>query len=545
MIGGRLLFLALFNNLAVFIALIYIYRYLYNLSEKLSRLKQQTVTGVAFGVFAIISMYAKIPVFEGVIVDQRNAVIALSSAFGGPLAGFISAAFAGAYRYYLGGSGVLAGIVGVNLAASAGSILYFQRKSFTRVSSAVFQSLFTVIIILPGFLFVGDLKTGLNLMLSMGLPYGTAIFIGIFLGGLMLRREESSLKTRQALVISEKKYRVLFESFPLGITITDNEGKIIETNDIAEKILKLPHKEHTSRMLNGNQWNIVDSSGNELESSAYPGVIALRESRKVENSEIGFISSEGAITWLNVTAAPVPLPDHGVAIVYNDVSDRKLFEQHLERALQEKTLLIQELYHRTKNNMQLIIALLGIQNSFFQDAKLQSVLVGTQNRIHSMALVHEKLYESGDLININLAEYIRDLVLLLAGNLELDSSRIKYHFNLEEVNVTLDTAIPCGLLLQEIISNSFVHAFPGKRSGILSVSLNFTPEKLIHLEINDDGVGFPSSVDLNKKNDFGIFTIFNIGEHQLNGTVKVKTDNGVNWSISFPEIRGVDRISVS
>jgi len=217
MILGVDLFFALFNNLAIFIALVGVYGYV------TARLKQspwyirQLLLGLVFGMFAIGCMYAKIPVFKGVIVDQRNAIIALSGFFGGPLAAYLSAAFAGSFRLYLGGQGAFAGVVGVTLAATAGVLLNKRYQPFGSIPKAMTSAFLATIFILPGFLFVQDFQTGLSLLKSMSGPYGLAIFLGIFTVGLLLHREENKIELEQLLSESEEKFKALADNSPLAI----------------------------------------------------------------------------------------------------------------------------------------------------------------------------------------------------------------------------------------------------------------------------------------------------------------------------------------
>lgn len=198
MTRGVELFFSLFNNLAIFIALVTLYNYLIHKYHKLYWVKRQLLAGFSFGLFAIGCMYAKIPVFEGVIVDQRNAIIVLSGAFGGPVSAIISASMAGMFRLHLGGSGAFAGIVGVTLSAFAGTILYRYKDKFKSTAQTFIGSLFATLVILPGFLFVNDLQTGWGLLKAMALPYGTAIFCGIFLISLMLRKQEEGFAIEQS-----------------------------------------------------------------------------------------------------------------------------------------------------------------------------------------------------------------------------------------------------------------------------------------------------------------------------------------------------------
>ena len=204
MVRGIDLFFALFNNLAIFIALVTVYRFLLIRFRQIDRYKRQLLLGLSFGAFAIGSMYAKIPVFEGVIVDQRNAIVALSGSFGGPLSAAASAVLTGAFRIYLGGEGVIGGFIGVDLAALAGIGLFRLQKHKDSIKETAVGALAAALFILPGFLFIGDLSIGWRLMKAMSLPYGSAIFLGIFLGSLLINREETRVRMEESFRESEK-----------------------------------------------------------------------------------------------------------------------------------------------------------------------------------------------------------------------------------------------------------------------------------------------------------------------------------------------------
>ena len=199
MVRGIELFFFLFNNLAIFIALVTVYGYLLRNFRESAWFRRQIFMGISFGLFAIGCMFAKIPVFEGVIVDQRNAIIVLSGAFGGPLSALVSMCMAGAFRLYLGGAGALAGVIGVSLAGVSGIVLHYFPSSFSSVKKAAAGSFFATLMVMPGFLFVQDFHTGLALMKAMALPYGLAIFVGIMLVGLLLNREKNELAFEEAL----------------------------------------------------------------------------------------------------------------------------------------------------------------------------------------------------------------------------------------------------------------------------------------------------------------------------------------------------------
>ena len=223
MVSGTDLFYGLFNNMAIFIVLIAVYGLLISNLEKSAVFIRKALVGFSFGLFAIGCMYAKIPVAEGVIVDQRNAIITLCGAFGGPLSAFIGAFMAGAYRIYLGGTGALSGVVGVGLSALGGSILYKFRDKIDSVFKAAFCALAATIIILPGWLFYKDIHTAWGLLKAVALPYGSAIFFGIFFVGLLLARQEHSHLARIELIKSEKRLRESERRLDLALSGA-NEG---------------------------------------------------------------------------------------------------------------------------------------------------------------------------------------------------------------------------------------------------------------------------------------------------------------------------------
>jgi PAS domain S-box-containing protein len=205
MVRGVELFFPLFNNLAIFIALVTVYGYLLRNFKQSVRFKRQIFMGIFFGLFAIGCMFAKIHVFDGVIVDQRNAIIVLGGAFGGPVPAVVSAFLAGIFRIHLGGGGTLAGVIGISLAAVSGIVLNRFPESFSSGRNAFISAFFATLITLPAFVFVKDVHTGGALMKAMALPYGLAIFLGIMLVGLLLNRERNELAFEMALQDNQER----------------------------------------------------------------------------------------------------------------------------------------------------------------------------------------------------------------------------------------------------------------------------------------------------------------------------------------------------
>jgi PAS domain S-box-containing protein len=229
---------------------------------------------------------------------------------------------------------------------------------------------------------------------------------------------------------------------------------------------------------------------------------------------------------------------HRIVGISADITERVQTEERLKASLREKETLLRELYHRTRNNMQVICAMLQLQATHSKDRDISSAFNDMENRIQSMALVHEELYQSQNLSQINLKEYIHNLSGLLVQSQRETSGRIAFTLDTDDVFVLIDTAIPCGLILNELVSNALKHAFPGDRRGEIRIRLDRAEDGPISLEVSDDGVGMPKDLDLRTSETLGLKIVFGLGERQLRGEVTVGTGNemtghGTTWQIRF------------
>ncbi len=214
---------------------------------------------------------------------------------------------------------------------------------------------------------------------------------------------------------------------------------------------------------------------------------------------------------------------------------REQAEDRLKHALAEKTTLLQELYHRTKNNMQVICALLDFQAAYIESERALQAFAETKKRIQSMALVHQKLYQSQDLSRINLREYIQDLAALLMQSYQIPHSKVTLVYDMEDVWVLIDTAIPCGIILNELISNALKYAFPGDRQGEIHVRLVCEDDATIELQVADNGVGVPENFDFRHDGQLGLQNVLALGEMQLQGQVHFEKQAGVTCRLSFKD----------
>lgn len=314
------LFLSLINNLSVFVVLIAGYGFLTVYLNKFDSRTRQIILGIFFGLIAIASMHVKIPATEGVIVDQRNAIVALSGAFGGPLSALFSVILTASYRTYLGGSGALAGSVGVCLAASSGLLLYRFRSFVDSFYKWVIAVFIMTLIILPGFLLVGDLQNGWELLKRVAFPFGAAIFIGIFFGGLLLGREDKRHLTEVKVLDSAKRLMAHLHNTPLGVIEWDIDFKVAEWNPAAEKIFGYSRQQ----ALGEHAFDLIVSAGTRGEVDEVWGQL-LKQKGGVQNINEN-LTQDGTVKtceWYNTVLTDAGGEVVGVASLVMDITERK------------------------------------------------------------------------------------------------------------------------------------------------------------------------------------------------------------------------------
>lgn len=227
---------------------------------------------------------------------------------------------------------------------------------------------------------------------------------------------------------------------------------------------------------------------------------------------------------------------HTNATLADEIMIRKRAEERAEASLHEKEVLLKEVYHRTKNNMQVIIGLLDLQARKTEKPETGQVLRDMGSRIYSMSLVHDLLYRSSSLADIKLNTYLNKLVYNLIAIYENESVEVDLRIDSVDVPINLQFAVPLGLVINEIISNSLKHGFLGRNEGTVSITAGAYEENGIDLRISDDGVGFPKGLDLSSTTTLGVRLIQEVVEDQLLGDLDVSSENGVQYTISIPNV---------
>ena len=255
----------------------------------------------------------------------------------------------------------------------------------------------------------------------------------------------------------------------------------------------------------------------------------------------------GAVDYVEVPVVPEIL--RSKVAVFVDLNRKRRDLQRLNDALQaeiaqrrnaeeavrhsrEKEVLLQEIHHRVKNNLQIITSLLRMQSRAVQDPAFSEALRECQNRVASMALIHDKLYRARDLARVSFGEYVRDLTNNILTSYALPAQRVRVRLDIDDLSLSLDCAVPCGLILNELMSNCLKHAFPVGHSGTVYIGFHAEGEEELCLVVRDDGVGVPADVDLGRTSSLGWRLIRALVE-QLGGVVECQTAGGTSVEIRF------------
>lgn len=353
----------------------------------------------------------------------------------------------------------------------------------------------------------------------------------------MVARDISErMEAEKALMQSEEKYRTLFEYSPDLITLITPDGKIVDINRSTKKFVNLSKKEIIGKSILevGMLFEYDIKEFIEIKNE-------LMDGKSVEPFEFKIIDRNSQIYWMEAHLSLLK-KDRGrstIQVILHNITKRKTYEKQIKQSLNEKEVLLKEIHHRVKNNLQIISSLLNLQSRYIRDEDAFGVFKESQNRIKSMALIHEKLYQSEDLTKIDFAEYVRSLTFHLFNSYSVDQSAVEFSINFEEVLFDIDTSIPCGLIINELVSNSLKYAFP-EGKGKISIDLQLDGEKCV-LVIRDDGIGFPEGLNFQNTETLGL-RLVNILVSQINGVITLDESEGASFKIEFTKLVYKERI---
>ncbi|MGA7628372.1 MAG: PAS domain S-box protein [Methanoregula sp.] len=337
------------------------------------------------------------------------------------------------------------------------------------------------------------------------------------------KRAETSIRER------EQRFRMTGELIPYGVWICDASGQFTYCSESFLALIGMKQedcKNHAwMRQLSPED---AERTKNDWMQTVQTGGFWDYEYRIFDKTgQEHFILSRGS-----------PIRDSSGKItsfvgIHLDITDRRQYENQLETSVREKEVIIKEVHHRVKNNMQVISGFLQLQTNYIKDPESAEKLEECQRRVRSMALVHEKLYQSKHLGFINVAEYLKSLTSELQESYVVQTE-VKFEVDVENININLDTAIPCGLIINELLTNSLKYAFKGRSSGTLGISLHLSPDHRFTLKVSDNGTGLPKNFDLKSTATLGM-QLVQVLVRQLGGEITITSQQGTTFTITFPE----------
>jgi PAS domain S-box-containing protein len=329
-------------------------------------------------------------------------------------------------------------------------------------------------------------------------------------------------KAESLLTKSEKDYRDLVNHSLVGIYKTDENGELLFANNSLANIFGYNSAEDikgimiTSLYKNLNDRDII--------------LKKLKEESKLEEYEVEMVTRNGEPVNVLISAKRDGETISGMIM---DITENKKSQDLVKKSLLEKEMLLKEIHHRVKNNLMVISSLLSLQSRYIKDEVSKSIFKESQNRARSMALIHELLYRSSDLKRINFGDYIKTLTNELFRMYVTDPDRIKLNINVEDVMLDINTAIPLGLIVNELVSNSMKHAFPNDRKGKIDIEFKLE-DGIYSMIVSDNGVGFPKDYDLEVSDSLGLRIVNSLTE-QIDGQIELERENGTRYIIKFEE----------
>lgn len=337
-------------------------------------------------------------------------------------------------------------------------------------------------------------------------------------------------KARMLLTSSDPLARILDLADDAIISI-DESQRIILFNQGAEKTFG-----YTATEVSGQPLDIllperlVGAHQRHIDEFAASPIVARRMG---ERQEIRARRKNGAEFPAEASISKVHVEGHTMfTVILRDVTERMLIEERIRASLREKEALLKEIHHRVKNNLQVVSSLLGLQSRVVTDPEMRRMFQESQDRIHSMALLHESLYQSHNLSQIDFPEYIRQLAAHLFHSYGVAAERIHLRTDLDSLSLHLDAAVPCGLIINELISNSLKYAFPDGREGEIRIELHDHADGMARLIVADNGVGLKADVDWVNTRSLGLRLVRTLAE-QLGAKIEVHSTAGLEVRLAF------------
>ncbi|WP_321422527.1 PAS domain S-box protein [uncultured Methanobacterium sp.] len=336
--------------------------------------------------------------------------------------------------------------------------------------------------------------------------------------------------SKKAIEESREKFKSIFENAAEAIILFNCQGIIIESNYKIEEIFGFKKEE----IIGQNFMNIASLMGMDYDQTkiVFNHLISGHE---LEQIEWTIQNKNGKEVIFRVRPSIIKDKNsiNGILLIMEDITELKTVENCLKNSLEEKEILLREIHHRVKNNLQIISSLLSLQRIQVEDKQTADILWECQGRVRTMAMIHENLYKSQDIGYINFRNYVEKLLYDIFNSYHADKGSINLNIQIESLKMDIETAMPCGLIINELATNSIKHAFPD-RNGTIRIELKSDGEFYV-LSFADDGIGLPEDANPKKSKKLGLMVVKTL-VNQLNGLMEIERVNGTKFTIKFREL---------
>lgn len=343
------------------------------------------------------------------------------------------------------------------------------------------------------------------------------------------RLEKQVFERTSQLAQSEQQYRNTINSMGDAIHVVDSDLRVVIFNN---SFVKWDKELGLSTEVIGKTIFEIFPFLSENVRDEYQQVFDTGEILITENS----LTLNGKEIITEARKIPIVKGDKVVRIVtvIRDITNRKKAEEKIKASLNENVVLLKEIHHRVKNNLQVVSSLLYLQSTKLENAQAQNIINESQNRIRSMAMIHEKLYKSESLAKIDFSVYIKDLTNYLYRTYSVNINNVKLRTDIQNISLKIDSAIPCGLILNELVSNAMKYAFPGERKGEVFIEFINKNDTVVQFNVSDNGVGLPENIQLENSESLGLMLVNTLVD-QLKGSIVIERDGGTSFRISFSQ----------
>lgn len=339
----------------------------------------------------------------------------------------------------------------------------------------------------------------------------------------------------EALRESEERYRLLAENSLDLIELIDLDGNVMYASPSHYYVIGYTPNELVYQ-------NLFSFVHHDDVPQALAAINGLLNSTTRKTIELRLHRKNGEWIAMEALLSGIPGPGnavHRILFSARDITARQQAEEHLKSSLKEKEVLLKEIHHRVKNNLQIISSLLNLQSGYIQDSQAGEMFKESRNRVKSMALIHERLYQSKDLARIDFAEYVRNLTTHLFRSYGVNTHAVGLKIAVGKILLDIDTAIPCGLIINELVTNSLKYAFPPGVAGEIRIDLHRENNGCLALVVSDNGAGLPPDFDFHNTDSLGLQLVSTLTE-QLEGTIQLERDSGTTFKILLQPHHGFD-----